>query len=186
MNVAAFLLGKNFHKWKLRKIDRDIAKGIEQFDNYAKNIIFRARMEKECSIICLIYIERVIQLTGLYLNKLNWKRVLFISLTIASKVWDDESYENVHFAKVFTRYPLKEINTLERIFLSLIDYNVGIKKSEYAKYYFILRAYSTKESRTQPLKAFDVDTVRKLQLNGHKAGPQLRTLRSGMEGRSIS
>lgn len=39
MNVAAFLLGKNFHKWKLRKIDRDIAKGIEQFDNYAKNII---------------------------------------------------------------------------------------------------------------------------------------------------
>ena len=39
MNVAAFLLGKNFHKWKLRKIDRDIAKGIEQFDNYAKDII---------------------------------------------------------------------------------------------------------------------------------------------------
>ena len=37
--MAAFLLGKNFHKWKLRKIDRDIAKGIEQFDNYAKNII---------------------------------------------------------------------------------------------------------------------------------------------------
>lgn len=39
--------------------------------NFCKNVIMRARMEKECSIICLIYIERLIKRTGLYINLRN-------------------------------------------------------------------------------------------------------------------
>lgn len=137
--------------------------------NFVKNLIFRAKLEKECSIICLIYIERMISTTGLYLNKKNWKRVTLIALTLSSKVWDDESYENIHFAKTFTQFSLKEINTLERLFLTLIDYQVGIRKSEYAKYYFILRTYIGKSTRNFPLRALDVDTVRRLQSNAHRA-----------------
>lgn len=39
-------------------------------------------------------------------------------------------------------YTIKEINELERVFLELLDYRLFITASEYAKYYFILRAYS--------------------------------------------
>ena len=39
--------------------------------NFCKNIIFRSKMEKECSIICLIYLERMIQKSGLYINEKN-------------------------------------------------------------------------------------------------------------------
>lgn len=146
--------------------------------NFCKNIIFRSKMEKECSIVCLIYIERMIQKSGLYINEKNWKKLTLISLIIASKVWDDESYENIHFSKVFTRYPLREINSLERLFLNIIEYDVGVKKSEYAKYYFVLRTFAEKNNRSFPLKPIAVDTVRRLQSNAHRAEGRLKDLHS--------
>ncbi|OMJ65789.1 hypothetical protein SteCoe_37618 [Stentor coeruleus] len=144
--------------------------------NFCKNIIFRSKMEKECSIICLIYIERMIQKSGLYINEKNWKKLTLISLIIASKVWDDESYENIHFSKVFTRYPLREINSMERLFLNIIEYDVGIKKSQYAKYYFVLRTFAEKNNRSFPLKPLAVDTVRRLQSNANRAEERLKDL----------
>jgi hypothetical protein len=144
--------------------------------NFCKNIIFRSKMEKECSIICLIYIERMIQKSGLYINEKNWKKLTLISLIISSKVWDDESYENIHFSKVFTRYPLREINSMERLFLNIIEYDVGIKKSQYAKYYFILRTFAEKNNRSFPLKPLAVDTVRRLQSNANRAEERLKDL----------
>lgn len=144
--------------------------------NFCKNIIFRSKMEKECSIICLIYIERMIQKSGLYINEKNWKKLTLISLIIASKVWDDESYENIHFSKVFTRYPLREINSMERLFLNIIEYDVGVKKSQYAKYYFILRTFAEKNNRSFPLKPLAVDTVRRLQSNANRAEGRLKDL----------
>lgn len=45
--------------------------------------------------------------TGLLMNVMNWRRLTFISLVISSKVWDDDSFENIHFHKVFPHIPLK-------------------------------------------------------------------------------
>ena len=133
-------------------------------------------MEKECSIICLVYIERLIEKTGFSVTARNWKRILFITLVLANKVWDDESYENVNFANVFTIFSLREINAFEMTLLGLIDYNVGVKNSEYAKYYFILRTYSEQRNRSFPLKPLDVETVRRLQSNANKAEGYLREI----------
>ena len=43
-------------------------------------------MEKEVIIICLIYIERLIINSEMYLSPKNWRRITFTALTIASKV----------------------------------------------------------------------------------------------------
>jgi len=53
---------------------------------YCKNIIITSKMEKEVVIVCLIYIERLIVKTGMYLNGANWKRITFTALVLASKV----------------------------------------------------------------------------------------------------
>jgi hypothetical protein len=37
---------------------------------------------------------------------------------------------------------LKEITGLEKIFLNLINFDMVIRGSEYAKYYFILKAFA--------------------------------------------
>ena len=79
---------------------------------------------------------------------------------------------------MFTRYSLREINSLERLFLNIVEYDVGIKKSEYAKYYFILRTFAEKNNRSFPLKPLAVDTVRRLQSNAHRAEERLKDLHS--------
>lgn len=151
----------------------------EEIYNITKNIIIRSKMEKECSIICLIYIERLRSITGIRLTERNWKRMLFICLVLASKIWDDESYENVNFADVFSNISLREINAMESTLLNLIDFKVGINKSEYAKFYFLLRTFSDRKSRSFPLVPLDVDTVRKVQSTNNTAESKLREVHDG-------
>jgi len=142
--------------------------------NFGKNFIILCRMEKEVSVICLIYLERLILSTSLYLTSLNWKKLLVTALILSSKVWDDESFENSNVAQVFTLYSLAEINQMERIFLSFINYEVQVSAREYAKYYFVLRTFSQDSAKSFPLQPLDVETVRKLQRNGEKAEETLK------------
>jgi len=70
---------------------------LEEMYYFCKYVIISGRMEKEIPILCLVYIERFLKKTGLLMNWSNWKRITLISLILASKIWDDDSLENVHF-----------------------------------------------------------------------------------------
>jgi len=122
-------------------------------------------MENEVPIICLCYLEKLVAMTGILLNKYNWKRLILISLCIASKIWDDDSLENVHFPKVMPDVTNYEINKLEQTFLEFINYELIIKGSEYAKYYFVLRTLADDINNEQAvkLKPFDDPTPKKDQ-----------------------
>ena len=106
---------------------------------FCANIMILTKMEKEVIIISLIYIERLIFNTGFIINSRNWRKIIFIALIIASKIWDDDSLENIHYSQVFTHLRIGEINLLERTFLELINYKVFIKFSEYMKYYLSIK-----------------------------------------------
>ena len=107
---------------------------------YCKYVTIACKMENEIPIVCLVYLEKLLLTTGILLNKWNWRRIVLICLCLASKIWDDDSLENVHFPKVLGDVTNAEINKLEQLFLEFIDYKLVIKGSEYAKYYFILRS----------------------------------------------
>ena len=96
-------------------------------------------MEAEIPIICLAYLERLLLKTGVLITTENWKRFTLIALCLGSKVWDDDSLENVHFPKVMPGVSLKMVNTLEQVFLEFLDYDLVVRGGEFAKYYFILR-----------------------------------------------
>ena len=70
---------------------------LEELYYYCKYVIISGRMEKEIPILCLIYLERFFTKTGILMTGANWKRLTLISLILASKIWDDDSLENVHF-----------------------------------------------------------------------------------------
>ena len=55
-------------------------------------------------------------------------------------MWDDRYLSNADFAFIYPFFVTDEINRLEQKFLELIQYNVTVKSSLYAKYYFELRA----------------------------------------------
>lgn len=85
----------------------------EDIAAYCKYVTIASKMENETPIIALIYIERILMKTGILINKYNWKRILVICLCVASKVWDDDSLENIHFPKVMSDVSLLMINKLE-------------------------------------------------------------------------
>ena len=114
--------------------------------DFMADIIILTKMEKEVIILSLIYIERLIFNTGLLLNSRNWRRILLTAMIIASKIWDDNSFENSHFSQVFANLGVGEINTLERIFLELINYKVYVKQSEYFRYLLMLKINALKYS----------------------------------------
>ena len=86
---------------------------LEEIYYYCKYVLITGRMEKEIPILCLIYLERFTKKTGMLLNYSNWKRLTLITLILASKIWDDDSLENVHFPQVMQDLTLREISGLE-------------------------------------------------------------------------
>jgi len=121
-----------------------------------------AQFSPECCIICLVYINRLIAFTGMPLHPTNWRPLILCALLVAQKVWDDKYLSNADFAFIYPFFVTEEINRLEQKFLELIQYNVTVKSSLYAKYYFELRALFKNESEF-PLSPLDVHSAQKLE-----------------------
>ena len=112
--------------------------------DFMADIIILTKMEKEVIILSLIYIERLIFNTGILITSRNWRRILLTSMIISSRIWDDNSFENSHYSQVFANLGVSEINTLERIFLELINYKTYVKQSEYFRYLLMIKTIALK------------------------------------------
>lgn len=121
----------------------DISEFIEALFNCAQFSI-------ECCILSLIYINRVIALTGLSINPKNWRPLILVSLMIAQKVWDDKYLCNADFAYIYPFFDTTQLNMLEMKFLEMIQYNVYVKMSLYTKYYFELKTLFPSEYQEKP------------------------------------
>ena len=142
---------------------------------FCANIMILTKMEKEVIIISLIYIERLIFNTGFIINSRNWRKIIFIALIIASKLWDDDSLENIHYSQVFTHLKVGEINLLERTFLELINYKVFVKFSEYMKYYFAIKNMALKYNfNGEQIVPVSVEKMMKIQEYAYQMQKRMR------------
>lgn len=114
---------------------------MEDIESFMTAIYECAEFSPECNVLSLLYINRLIAFTGLPLHSGNWRPLVFISLIVAQKVWDDRYLGNLDFAYIYPFFTLEEVNQLEAKFLSLLQFNVVVKPSTYAKYYFELRSF---------------------------------------------
>jgi len=113
---------------------------------FLRDVMMNFRLEPEVSIVTLFYLDRFTELSGVAMTPDNWQRLTISAMMLASKVWNDESFENFEFAQLCPLYTLDEINTFERIFLKSVGYNMSVKGSEYAKTYFLLRTLGAKDA----------------------------------------
>lgn len=151
-----------------------MAPNLEEIYYFCKYVIITGRMEKEIPILCLIYLERFTKKTGILINQSNWKRLATITLMLASKIWDDDSLENVHFPQVMPDISLKEISGLEAVFLRLIDFDLVIRGAEYAKFYFVLKTFSKSFQSVLPMGPLKIEGMIDLQNNTAKAEAALK------------
>jgi len=113
--------------------------------NFIKRVTVSSKMESEIPILSLIYIERLMSKQGVLINEDNWKGIVLTTLCLGSKIWDDDSLENEHFPKVLPEFPLRLISRLEKSFLELVEFDMRIKGSVYAKTLFTLVSLADEE-----------------------------------------
>lgn len=128
------------------------------------SVIFSGeQLSAECGVMGMAYIDRLMALTGVTLCGKTWRRVTLGSLILASKVWEDQAVWNVDFLSVFPKVTVKDLNSLERAMLNALQFNVSLKASVYAKYYFELRSLSERDAQHFPLQPLDHDGSARLE-----------------------
>jgi len=126
---------------------------------YMRVLFALVQLEPECCVYSYIYIKRLQDGTGVKIGAGNWKKLLIITLLIASKFVDDTTLTNKHFAFALNCLSLKKINQLESVTLNALHWNVYVPISEYTTKYFELIQQPTKPTTTCNWHV-DADTIK--------------------------
>lgn len=148
------------------KIVKEIP-SVKQIYQFLRQVFEVGQFNAECCVISLVYINRLIGITGVPLTQSNWKPVSISALVLAQKVWDDTPLINADFSILYPALTVKEINFLERKFLDLLEFKLTVSPSLYAQYYFELRSIC--EENNQTLRPLSKLTTKRVEARTHFA-----------------
>jgi len=130
----------------IRQLKRSLKMpSLKEVHTFISDLFVKAHLSAECSIVCLIYVERLMEVAMVPLCAKTWRPCVLCGLLLASKVWQDLSSWNIEISQIYPEFSLQAINRLERIFCMEIKWDLYISSSAYAKYYFALRSLTEKK-----------------------------------------
>jgi hypothetical protein len=88
----------------------------------------------ECAVTAVAYVDKLGKISSVKLNRLNWKRICFISVLEADKVLRDKLVWNEDYKDIIVGIDLETLRKLERAFLKYIEFSLTLTQSEYAAY----------------------------------------------------
>jgi len=134
-----------------------------QIYKFIRTLFNAAQLTAECAIITLVYLERLLTYTEVDITPGSWKRITLGAILLASKVWDDQAVWNVDYCQILKDLTVEDMNELERQFLEMLQFNINVPSSVYAKYFFDLRTLAEANDLAYPAEPLSKDRAQKLE-----------------------
>ena len=131
--------------------DTDNLPFVDAIRTFIDTIFYTENLSPECLIMTMVYISRLHNLSNLTIDATNWRKIVLSTMILASKVWEDLAVWNADFLDAFPALTTPHLAELEKVLLSLLKFNVSLKASEYAHYYFELRSLAINDFPLEPL-----------------------------------
>ncbi len=84
-------------------------------------------------------------------------------LLLASKIWDDESFETPSFSKTFPQYSTVLLNEMEKQVVKALEYRLKIDKKDYTRIFFKMRKHAKENVRSYQNRRLNLKRIRELQ-----------------------
>lgn len=149
----------------------------KQIYRFVRTLFSAAQLTAECAIVTLVYLERLLTYAEMDICPANWKRIVLGAILLASKVWDDQAVWNVDYCQILKDITVEDMNELERQFWDLLQYNINVPSSVYAKYYFDLRSLAEANNLSFPLEPLSRDKAQKLEAISRLCDDKYKDLR---------
>lgn len=117
-------------------------------------VFFGLKLGRECAIVSLIYLERILALS-LLVNQENIldalvtkiEPLLLTCLLLASKMWEDHSVWNYEIVNAFPNhiYSGTMLTSLEGTCLSLLDWNLLISPEDYMQRFKFIKEFAVEK-----------------------------------------
>ncbi|XP_055739132.1 cyclin-Y-like isoform X3 [Salvelinus fontinalis] len=158
----------------------------KQIYRFVRMLFSTAQLTAECAIVTLVYVERLLTYAEIDIGPENWKRMVLGAILLASKVWDDQAVWNVDYCQILKDITVEDMNELERQFLELLQFNINVPSSVYAKYYFDLRSLSETNNLSFPLEPLSRDKAQRLEAISRLCDDKYKDARRAAKKRSAS
>ncbi|XP_068565750.1 cyclin-Y isoform X2 [Cebidichthys violaceus] len=158
----------------------------KQIYRFVRTLFSAAQLTAECAIVTLVYLERLLTYAEIDISPANWKRIVLGAILLASKVWDDQAVWNVDYCQILKDITVEDMNELERQFLELMQFNINVPSSVYAKYYFDLRSMAEANNLSFPLEPLSREKAQKLEAISRLCDDIYKDLRKQAKKRSVS
>uniref|UniRef100_A0AAR2JLQ2 Cyclin-like domain-containing protein n=1 Tax=Pygocentrus nattereri TaxID=42514 RepID=A0AAR2JLQ2_PYGNA len=153
---------------------------------FVRTLFSAAQLTAECAIVTLVYLERLLTYAELDICPCNWKRIVLGAILLASKVWDDQAVWNVDYCQILKDITVEDMNEMERHFLELLQFNINVPASVYAKYYFDLRSLADDNNLSFPLEPLSNERAQKLEAISRLCEDKYKDLSRAAMRRSFS
>merc|ERR1712039_337395 len=131
------------------------------------------RLSAEVVVIALFYLDRFSERSGEAVTFANWQRLTLIALITASKVWDEDSFDNAEFAQVSPGLGLSDINAFERVFLQCLGYDVTVTGAMYDKTRFLMETLRGQDAAVFSVPGLEAGRAVKLEERSLKRQTEL-------------
>ncbi|KAJ0022738.1 hypothetical protein NQD34_014872 [Periophthalmus magnuspinnatus] len=163
----------------------------KQIYRFVRTLFSAAQLTAECPLMkpCFapqVYLERLLTYAEIDICPANWKRIVLGAILLASKVWDDQAVWNVDYCQILKDITVEDMNELERQLWELLQFNINVPSSVYAKYYFDLRSLAEANNLSFPLEPLNRDKAQKLEAISRLCDDKYKDLRKLSKKRSVS